>query len=127
MKAVMGIVGIFIVLAIGYQLYTSSLDPESGSSPKQQMDLAGIKIDMLSLAQAERLYFASNGVYATLNQLQQSGNIHFQGSNRHGYSLNIEIDGIQHFRITAKPIDSARADWPAFSIDETLQISTLGK
>jgi len=127
MKSIMGILGIFIVLAIGYQLYVSSLDPESGSSPKQQIDLTGIKADMLSLAQAERLYFASNGAYATLNQLQQSGNIHFQGFNRRGYSFNIEIDGIQHFRITAKPIDSARADWPAFSIDETLQISTLGE
>lgn len=127
MKAIMGILGIFILLAIGYQLYTSSLDPESGSTPKQQMDLAGIEADILSLAQAERLYFASKGVYATLNQLQQSGNIHFQGSNRRGYSFNIEIDGIQHFRITAKPIDSAKADWPTFSIDETLQISTLGK
>jgi hypothetical protein len=79
------------------------------------------------MAQAERLYFASNGVYANLDQLQQSGNIHFQGSNRRGYLFNIEIDGIQHFRIAAKPVDPARTDWPTFSIDETQQISILGK
>ena len=127
MKAIMGILGLVIVLAIGYQVYTSSLDREGGSSPKKQIDLTGVRTDLLSLAQAERLYFASNGVYATLDQLQQSGNIHFQGPNRRGYLFNIEIDGIQHFRITAKPADPARTDLPEYSTDETQQISILRK
>jgi hypothetical protein len=127
MKAIMGILGLVIVLAIGYQVYTSSLNRAGVSSPKQQIDLAGIQSDLLSLAQAERIYFASNGMYATLDQLRQAGNIHFQGSDLRGYFFNIEIDGIQHFRITAKPVDPTRIDWPTFSIDETQQISILGK
>jgi hypothetical protein len=127
MKAMMGILGLVVVLAIGYQLYTISLDPKGGSSPKKQIDLAGVQTDLLSLAQAERLYFALNGAYATLDQLQQSGNIHFQESNRRGYHFAIEIDGIRHFRITATPADPEQADWPAYSTDETQQITILRK
>jgi hypothetical protein len=127
MRAIIGILSLVIVMAIGYQLYTSSLGPTGRSSLRQQIDLTGIQTDLLSLAQAERLYFASNGAYATLDQLQQAGNIHFQGPNRRGYRFDIEIDGVQHFRITATPADAAQTDRPAFSTNETQQISILGK
>jgi hypothetical protein len=124
MKPIMGILSLVIVLAIGYHLYTASINRVSGiRPPKQQIDMVGIQGDLLSLAQAERLYCASNGTYATLKQLQQAGNIQFQGSSRRGYLFNIEIDGFKHFRITAKPADPARADGPTLATDETQQIS----
>ena len=123
MRSILGILGLVIVLAIAYRLNTSSLDPAKAGSPKQQIDVVGIQSDLLSMAQAERLYFASNGTYATLDQLQQSGNIQFQGTNHRGYAFDIEIDGLKHFRITAKPLDQSRTNGPVYSIDETQQIS----
>jgi hypothetical protein len=128
MKPIMGILGLVIVLAIGYHLYTTPFSRVSGTRPpKQLIDLAGIQGDLLSLAQAERLYFASNGTYATLERLQQEGNIRFQGSSHRGYLFNIETDGLKHFQITAKPADPTRTDWPVFSTDETQQISILNQ
>jgi hypothetical protein len=125
MKSILGILGLVIVLAIAYQMNTSSLDQATAISPKRQIDFVGIQSDLRSLAQAERIYFASNGAYAALDPLQQSGGVQFQGPNHRGYSFSIEIDGLKHFQITAKPIDSAQTDWPTYSIDETQQILIL--
>ena len=34
-----------------------------------------------------------------------------------------EVDDGQHFKITAKPVDPAKASWPTISIDELMQVS----
>ena len=124
MKAISGILGLVLVLAIVYFVYTTQFSKNEGNlPPKQQIDLTAVRSDLLSLAQAERRYFASNGTYATLEQLQQTGTIHFPGTGRRGYTYAIETGVAEHFRITAKPSDPARMDWPALSIDETMQFS----
>ena len=127
MRSIFGIAGILIVLGVGYYLYTNQFNKESNRSPKQQIDLVGLRGDLLSLAQAERLYFASNGSYATLEQLQQAGGTNFQGAIYRGYQFTIETDGLKHFQITARPADPARTDWPSLSVDETQQISVLNQ
>jgi hypothetical protein len=125
MKPMMGILGLVIVLAIAYHYYAIPFDVSGGGRPPaQQIDVIGVQGDLISLAQAERIYFAANGSYATLEQLQQGGNLRFQGSSHRGYLFAIEIDGSKHFRITAKPADPSKADWPSLAIDETQQIST---
>jgi Tfp pilus assembly protein PilE len=125
MRAISGILGLVLVLGIVYFVYTTQFSKDAGSlPPKQQIDLTAVRSDLLSLAQAERRYFATNGNYATLEQLQQTGTIQFPVTGRRGYAYSMETGDAQKFRITAKPSDPARAEWPTLSIDETMQFST---
>ncbi len=123
MKALGGILGLVLALAVGYYVYTASLPTERAVSPKRQIDSVGVKSDLLSIAQAERLYLASHGSYAPIEELERSGAISFSPASHRGYAYSSAIEGALHFRITARPVDPARADWPTLSIDETMQLS----
>ena len=124
MKTALGMVGLLVVLGIGYAIYTSQIQHLSNDKPlKLEIDLVGIKADLLSLAQAERLYLASNGTYATLEQLRRSNMMNsFPAGNRSGYKYTIEVEGAEHFQITASPTGSSQPDFPTLSIDESMQI-----
>lgn len=124
MKAAAGVLGLVIVLAIGYFLFKTQFTqgPTGGAPPKQVIDVAGVKNDLVVIGQAERLYLAAHGSYASLDQLQQEGSIIFSGTNRRGYNYVAEVDDGQHFRITATPSDPAKESWPTLTIDDTMQV-----
>ena len=125
MRAMMGILGLVLALGIVYFVYTTQFSKDAGNlPPKQQIDLTAVRSDLLSLAQAERRFLASNGNYATLEQLQQTGTIQFPTTGRRGYAYSFEAGDAEHFHITAKPADPTRVDWPILSIDETMQFSS---
>ncbi len=126
MRALSGILGLVLVVAVIYFVYSSQFGGNKAGEapPKQQIDVAAVRSDLLSLAQAEKLYCASNGTYATLEQLQQQGAVQFGGTGRRGYTFTIETNAALGFRITARPADPARTDWPTLSIDENMQITT---
>src|SRR5574337_561161 len=125
MKAAAGVLGLVIALAIGWFVVKSQFTqgPTGGMPPKEVIDVVGVKNDLLAIGQAERMYLASHGSYASLDQLQQDGSLAFSGTNRRGYNYAAEVDDGQHFRITATPSDPAKAGWPALAIDETMQIT----
>jgi hypothetical protein len=123
MKGAGAFLGLVIVLAVGYLVYKAELapGPGGGTNPVEQIDTVGVTSDLVSIGQAEKLYVASHGVYATLDQLEQEGSISFHS--RRGYTYRVELDDGQHFKATATPSDPAKAGWPTFSMDDTLQIS----
>lgn len=125
MKAAGGILGIVIALAIGYFIFKTQYaqGPTGGAPPKLVIDVVGVKSDLLSIAQAERIYLASHGAYASVDELQQDGAIAFSATNRRGYNYVAEVDDGQHFQITATPSDPAKEGWPTLAIDETMQVS----
>ncbi len=125
MRATFGMIGLLSVLATGYYIYSSYIRQEGDNRPPvQQIDLVRVRRDLISFAQAERLYLAANGCYATLEQLRQSGSLSMIPADRNGkYSYEVEIDGPAHFRITARPA-AGNAGLPTLSIDETMQITS---
>ena len=125
MRSVAGILGLVIVGATVYYLYTFQFSRvEGGAPPGRQIDVVGVRSDLIALAQSERIFLATNGVYGTLEQLQKSGNMGSTGTRRRGYVYEAEIDGARHFRIVARPADPSGPEQPILSIDETMQIST---
>ncbi len=125
MKAGGMIVGLIIVAAIVWFVvkaqYTQG--PTGGQPPKEVIDVVGVKNDLLSIGQAERMYLASHGSYASVDDLQKDGSLTFNGENRRGYNYTSELDDGQHFKITATPSDPAKAGWPTLSIDDTMQVT----
>ncbi len=119
------VLGLLIVVVIIYFVYRSQYarGPGSGGPPKQQIDVVGVKSDLLGLAQSQRLYLARNGNYATLEQLERDGFMSVSASSRRGYSYEAEVNGSHGFRITARPSDPLNEGWPTLSIDETMQIT----
>lgn len=124
MKRAASLLGLVIALGVGWYFYMAQMPRTStgGIAPKQQIDLAGIKSDLLSMGQAERVYMASNGHYATIEKLQQDGALAFSGNERRGYRYEAEVNGAAHFKIVASPVDPVKKDWPALVIDETMEV-----
>ena len=123
MRATFGFIGILMVLGIGYFIYSSQI--QSGPNDEQlpqQTNLIAVRQDLLSLGQSERLYMATNGTYASLEQLRSSGVAgNLPDGIRSGYEYTIEVGGADYFLITARPVDSGR-DLPVLYIDQTMQI-----
>jgi hypothetical protein len=123
MRAIGGIVSLLIVGVIIYFIYAARFSGEKGLvSPKRQIDTTAVRMDLLSLAQAEQRYAAVNGGCATLEQLQEKEPGLFKGSVHFGYTYEITIEDAQSFLITARPASQERAKWPTFSIDESMQV-----
>jgi len=118
------ILGLLFVVVIIYLIYKTQYagGPGRAGPPKQQIDVVGVKTDLLGLAQSQRLYFARFGAYATLDQLERDGFTSVRTGNR-GYSYESEVEGSRHFRITARPSDPLKEGWPTLSVDETMQIT----
>jgi Tfp pilus assembly protein PilE len=125
MRAAFGMVGLLMVLLIGYLMYTSQIREIGDGKPLvHQLNLTAVRSDLLSLAQAEKLHCATNGSYATLEELRSSNIMNsIPETGRSGYQYTVEVDGATHFLIKASPTDSSRSDLPTLSIDETLQLS----
>ena len=73
MRATFGFIGILMVLGIGYLIYSTQIQSGSnGEQLPQQTNLIAVRQGLLSLGQSERLYMATKGSYATLEQLSNS-------------------------------------------------------
>ena len=118
--------GLVVAAAIVYWLYSAQYGGEHGKlPPKQQIDVTGVRMDLMALSQAERRYAALHGSYATLEELQQEESVQFKGTENRGYTYEINFEGAQSFRITATPVDPEKIHWPTLAIDQVGQVSTL--
>lgn len=98
-----GILGTVVTLAIGMYIYSiqvKTLHPEAvGGNKEDVTTITGVKNDLISIATAERGFQASQGKYASLEELI-SGNYLTIRSERPPYIYNIETFG-NSFRVTA--------------------------
>jgi hypothetical protein len=124
MSVIAKIMGLVIVLSVSAYIIKTQFTrgPQGGAPPKEMIELVGVKTDLVSLGQAERLYVASHGSYASLDQLRDDGATSFSWVDRPDYKYSAEVDGAQHFKITAEPSSPAEG-LPTLSIDETMQVA----
>lgn len=88
------IVGLVVVLGGGYFVYQTymartNLEP---ASAQEQIDVIGIRSDLLAIGQAERQYVVMHETYGTIEQLQRESLLNF-GAERRGYLLSVAVDG----------------------------------
>ncbi len=100
---VFGFLGTVITLAIGMYIYSQQVKTiapaAAGGNPQDVTTITGVKNDLISIANAERGYMASQGKYASLDELI-SGNYLTIKTERPPYTYNIESSG-NSFRATA--------------------------
>jgi hypothetical protein len=119
---VFGFLGVIIVLGVGFYMYQRPVsDLPGGESATALIDTTAIRQRLLTIAQSERQYQATNGKYATLEQLA-SDSLLPGGTEQRGYTYTADISG-SGFRITATPTAGDKAGWPTLEITETMQVT----
>jgi hypothetical protein len=116
-----------IVLALGAALYVYNAQLTRGvaagtASPQEQIDVTGIRMALLEIAQAERNYVAAHGTYGTFEQLRADG-APALGTDRRGYAFHLKLNGAQSFKATATPTDPNKPGWPTLSVDPSMQVA----
>jgi len=118
------------LIAMGvYSVYLKRAAPGPGQVATQAISTTGVQMDLNAIAQAQRLYFAQNGVYASLDQLISGGAMNLSRAGRDGYTYTIETSPTG-FLVTASRPDipagviqgSQAIHYPTFSIDQSMQI-----
>ncbi len=122
MRALISIV-IALAIAFGiYRLYLTRVQPAgSGTAPTQAITITGVQNDLLAIAQAERLYLAEHGSYASLEELISSGALLMEKPGRDGYSYSVETTATS-FTVTARYSGPPGPSYPMLTIDQTMAI-----
>ena len=123
------LISIVLALLVGmgsYYFYMRRVQPAgTGMLPTQLIDTTGVEQDLLAVAQAERIYWATNAKYASMQELVSSGSLAAEPRGRRGYTYTLDA-GEREFTVTARwsPPPGAPPDLhsPDFTIDQSMQI-----
>ncbi len=126
MSRALGLIGVLIAAAMGFYLYTQQAQTASQGTakPRQTIDIAGVKNDLIAIANAERRYYATEARYASLDELCIHGDISLPTNGRGPFTYSAEVSETG-FRIVATYSGPPGPDAAQnLSIDETMQITT---
>lgn len=125
MRGLVGLLITALIVVLGYW-YFASKTQSSGvpGTPAQVISTVGVQNDLLSIAQAERIYWAGHGSYASLDELYSSGALAVKKSGRAGYTYSAEksSDG---FTVTARCDAPAAPGCSSFAVDQTMQVQQV--
>lgn len=128
-----GLAALLIALVIGlgiYYVYLKQIHPAGpGTVVTQAIDITAVQNDLLAVAQAERMYFAQNGSYGSLDQLTASGTLTLPRAGRFGYVYSVETSA-GGFTVTARHPASPSSSipgavplhYPTITVDQTMQV-----
>jgi len=121
MGRVLGLVVVIVIVALSYKLYFSHLQSTGTGSPAQAIDVAGVKNDLIAIAQAERAYQAEHGSYASLDQLTSGGAMTMVKSGRDGYTYDVETSS-DGFRAVAHCPAATSPGCTNWAVDQNMEI-----
>ncbi|MBZ5678806.1 MAG: hypothetical protein LAO24_01740 [Acidobacteriia bacterium] len=124
MGRIFGLLGVVIVLAIGMYIYSkqvqSSPAPDGANNPKATINITGVRSDLISIASAERRYYATEGKYASFDELISSKYITV-ARQRPPYTYEVQTGG-SGFRVVATRSADDTSGTPAqLSVDENME------
>jgi hypothetical protein len=119
-----GFLGTVIVMAVGMYIYSIQLKdtsaPGNASTPTGTANIVGVKNDLISIANAERGYFATEQKYVSLDELVSGHYITIERQ-RPPYTYDVETTSTG-FRVTATR-DTAGSPVQLW-IDENMQVQS---
>jgi hypothetical protein len=126
------LIGILVAAAVAGGIYFYSLKKmptaDAGTAPTQAISLTGVRMDLNSIAQAERSYIASNGKCASLDELSSSGAVNIASAGRDGYTYQVRCGDGNEFAVTARHA-SASTDrgvrYPTLAVDQNMQVGEI--
>jgi len=127
MGRLFGFLSVVIVMGVGMYIYTKQMQSTSAAaganSPKGAITITGVRSDLISIASAERRYMASEGKYASFDELISSNYITV-ARQRPPYSYAVETSS-NGFRVVATRSGDDTSGSPAqLSVDENMEFQT---
>jgi hypothetical protein len=124
MGRVFGFLSLVVGLAVGMYFYGRQVQSSSAAAgtnnPKATINITGVRTDLMGIAAAERQYYASEGKYASLDELV-SNHYLAMARERPPYSYEIQI-GSGGFRVIATRSGDNASGLPAqLSVDENME------
>ena len=121
MGRIFGFVGLTMAMAIGLYVYSQQVKTVAGvggsASPADAANIAGVKNDLISIANAERGYFASEGHYGSLDELTAGKYITIGDRPPYVYDVSTTSSSFQVTATRTSPGSPAQ-----LSIDESMEI-----
>jgi hypothetical protein len=126
MRSFAGILVAMVIALFIYKFYFTSGQQALGptAAPLQTVDVIGVKNDLVSMAQAERIYQADHNAYGSIDEMVSSGAMAYKKTGRQGYTYDSEAS-TDSFRIVARCTDPPMNGCTNFAIDQTMQISSI--
>jgi hypothetical protein len=127
MGRLFGFLSLVLGLGVGMYFYSrqvqSSSVPAGANTPQATINMTGVRTDLMSIAGAERRYFAGEGTYASLDELISTNYITV-ARRRPPYTYTVEI-GSGGFRVVATRSGDDTSGTPArISVDENMELET---
>jgi len=127
-----GFVGLLMALLVAggiWYVYIKQMPTtDPGTAPTQAINLTGVRMDLMQIAQAERSYVASNGHCGSLDDLSSSGTMNLSRTERDGYSYEVKCGDGNQFAVVARhapaPPDSP-IRYPILAIDQNMQVGEV--
>ena len=124
MGRIFGFVALLAGVGIGMYLYAKQSQSTSAAAgvnnPEAVVNITGVRTDLMNIAQAERGYMASEGKYASLDELISSRSLTV-ARRRPPYSYEVETGG-SGFRVVAtRSGDDASGAPKELSVDQDMQ------
>src|SRR5437588_12449829 len=127
MGRILGLIGMVAALAVGMYIYAkqaqSSSEAAGVSNPKAAVNITGVRTDLMTIAQAERGYFASEGKYASLDQLISSRSLTVSRQ-RAPYTYEVETNATAFRVIATRPAGDPSGGPTQLSVDENMDFHT---
>ncbi len=120
-----GFLTLIIVVAAGAYIFLRQTQrgmSAGTSTPTSTVDIAGVKNDLLAIAQAERSHGALKGSFVSIDELRSQGDLTMLRDNRGPYTYSAEVSS-GSFRIVATYSGSDPGMPKTISIDQSMQIS----
>lgn len=127
MSRLFGFLSVVIVMAIGMYIYSQQVQGASATAgatnPQAAINITGVKSDLISIASAERRYYATEGKYASLLELISTNSVSV-ARQRPPYSYTVDINP-SGFRVVATRAGDSASGTPAqLSVDENMEFQT---
>jgi hypothetical protein len=127
MGRLFGFLSVVTVLAVGMYVYSKQVQSSSAAAgvntPKAAINITGVRTDLMSIASAERRYFASEAKYVSLDELISTNYITI-ARQRPPYTYEVQISS-GGFRVVATRSGDDTSGMPAqLSVDENMEFLT---
>jgi hypothetical protein len=128
MRSLVGVLVGAALLFVVYHFYLKSMPvTDEGTAPTQAINLTGVRMDLLQIADAEHGYIAINGHCASLDELISSKSISMTRTEREAYSYTVECSG-GNFTATARHLPAPAGSpirYPNLAIDASMQVHEI--
>jgi hypothetical protein len=124
MRGLGSVIGLLVVALIAlmvYKYFLTSGQSAGATTPVQTIDAIGAQNDLIAIAQAERVYQAQNGKYASLDELLSEGSMQMHRPSREGYTYDVDASE-QNFVATARCTSPPLPGCHNYSVGPTMTV-----